>query len=374
VRVLIDYRPALRERSGVGEYTHRLVHAIARCFTESVGSELTVFSSSWKDRLQPARLPDGIARVDRRLPVRLLNLCWHRLGWPPIEALAHRTFDVTHSPHPLILPSRHGAHVVTVHDLNFLAHPERTRAEIRRDYPALARTHAARADRVIVVSEFTAGEVERQLGVPREHISICSPGAPDWTPRAEIPRDGYGLFIGTLEPRKNLGALLEAYEDVIRSGRRTIPPLVIAGKATGDAQPWLDRMRRPPLNEIVRYAGYVDPSRTRELYEGARFLVVPSFEEGFGIPVLEAMTLGVPVIASSRGSLPEVLGGAGQLIDPEQPSEIARAIIHLLEEDEFAADCRRRGLERARAYSWTETARRTIDAYHLAIEHHAHRH
>jgi glycosyltransferase involved in cell wall biosynthesis len=374
VRVLIDYRPALRERSGVGEYTHRLVHAIARCFTESVGSELTVFSSSWKDRLQPARLPDGIARVDRRLPVRLLNLCWHRLGWPPIEALAHRTFDVTHSPHPLILPSRHGAHVVTVHDLNFLAHPERTRAEIRRDYPALARTHAARADRVIVVSEFTAGEVERQLGVPREHISICSPGAPDWTPRAEIPRDGYGLFIGTLEPRKNLGALLEAYEDVIRSGRRTIPPLVIAGKATGDAQPWLDRMRRPPLNEIVRYVGYVDPSRTRELYEGARFLVVPSFEEGFGIPVLEAMTLGVPVIASSRGSLPEVLGGAGQLIDPEQPSEIARAIIHLLDEDEFAADCRRRGLERARAYSWTETARRTIDAYHLAIEHHAHRH
>jgi glycosyltransferase involved in cell wall biosynthesis len=385
VRVLIDYRPALRERSGVGEYTHQLVRALAQSFTQGVTPQLdlTLFSSSWKDRLDPTRAPEGVALVDRRVPVRVLNFAWHRLGWPPAEWIAHRSFDVTHSLHPLILPSRRAAHVVTIHDLNFLAHPERTRAEIRRDYPALARTHAHRADCVIVVSEFTAAEVQRELGVPRERISVCSPGAPDWQPRRQAPTDGYVLFVGTLEPRKNLGALLDAYEQLIGSAeaagdagsaRRRLPHLVVAGKVTDGSRGWVDRMTRPPLNAFVRYVGYVDPSRTRELYEGARLLVLPSFEEGFGIPVLEAMTLGVPVVAARRGSLPEVLGDAGPLVDPERPADIAQAIARIVNDEAFAIACQARGLARARLYRWSETARGVMDAYHRAIEHHAHRH
>lgn len=381
MRVLIDYRPALRERSGVGEYTHQLVRALAQSHEPAAAPlDLTVFSSSWKDRLDASRLPPGVTAVDRRVPVRLLNFAWHRLEWPPADLLTHRRFDVAHSPHPLLLPARGAAHVVTIHDLNFLAHPERTRAEVRRDYPALARAHAHRADRVIVVSEFTAGEVERQLGVSRDRIAVCSPGAPDWPPRAHPPSGGYVLFIGTLEPRKNLGALLDAYEQLIGSAstgaRRlqpSVPELVIAGNATAQSTEWLDRIGRPPLDAVARHVGYVDPTRTRELYEGALALVVPSFEEGFGIPVLEAMTLGVPVIASRRGSLPEVLGDAGQLVDPERPAEIAQAIAKLVHDDAFAAACRTRGLARARTYSWAATAGRVLDTYRQAIEHHAHR-
>jgi glycosyltransferase involved in cell wall biosynthesis len=380
VRVLIDYRPALRERSGVGEYTHHLVRALAHDFTQGAtpALDLTVFSSSWKDRLDASRQPQGVATVDRRVPVSVLSFAWHRLAWPPVEWLAHRSFDVTHSPHPLILPSRRGAHVVTIHDLNFLAHPERARAEIRRDYPSLARQHAHRADRIIVVSKFTAGEVEGLLGVPRERISVCSPGAPDWPARTSVPADAYVLFVGTLEPRKNLGALLDAYEQLIGSRDAfalppaTLPPLVVAGKATEGSRDWVDRMNRPPLNTFVRFLGYVDPSDTRKLYEGARLLVLPSFEEGFGIPVLEAMTLGVPVIAARRGSLPEVLDDAGPLVDPERPVEIAHAIAKLLHDDDYAETCRTRGIARARTYCWTETARRTFEAYQRAIEH-AHR-
>ena len=153
--------------------------------------------------------------IDRRVPVGLLNLAWHRLGWPPAETLTGGAFDVTHSLHPLLLPSRAAAQVITIHDLNFLTHPERTRAEIRRDYPALARAHAHRADRIIVPSQFTAGEVERRLGVPADRISVCSPGAPDWTPRDAAPDGGYVLFFGTLEPRKNVGGLLDAYETLL---------------------------------------------------------------------------------------------------------------------------------------------------------------
>jgi glycosyltransferase involved in cell wall biosynthesis len=367
VRVLIDYRPALRERSGAGEYTHQL----ARALLASARVNLTIFSSSWKDRLAPGAELAGAALLDRRIPVQLLNLLWHRAGWPSIETLSSRRFDVAHSSHPLLMPSREAAQVITIHDLNFLSHPERTRAEVRRDYPALARSHAQRADAIIVPSAFTAREVERRLDVAPDRIAVCPYGAPDWTPRAALPKDGYVLFFSTLEPRKNVGGLLDAYESYIASGFSRIAPvpeLVLAGKATDEAGPWLERIARPPLKGFVRHIGYVEPAARRALYDRARLLVMPSFEEGFGIPVLEAMTAGVPVVAADRGSLPEVLGDAGPLVDPDRPQEIAAAITQVLQNDAYAADCVRRGLVRAEEFRWDRTVQRVVSAYEQAVE------
>ncbi|HEY7289803.1 MAG TPA: glycosyltransferase family 1 protein [Vicinamibacterales bacterium] len=373
MRVLIDYRPALRERSGTGEYTHQLVRALT---SASAGLDdrlaVTLFSSSWKDRLVDLSDLRPASVVDRRIPVRLLNLSWHRLGWPPAEVIAGGTFDVTHSSHPLMLPSRNAAHVVTIHDLNFLKHPERTRAEIRRDYPALARDHAQRADGILVSSAFTATEVEVVLAVPRDRITICPHGAPEWTPRDRQPQAGYILFVGTLEPRKNVGGLLDAYERLITTAG--VPDLVLAGKALPESHGWLARIARQPLSGHVRHIGYVEPSQMRQLYEGARLLVLPSFEEGFGIPALEAMTIGVPVVASRRGSLPEVLGDAGVLVDPDRPADIADAMCRVLTDEAFAASCAKRGVERARAFRWDSTARTVYGAYQRAMEQHAHRH
>jgi len=387
VRVLIDYRPALRERSGVGEYTHELARALLAEFPPGDATralELTLFSSSWKDRFGAVADLTGAARIDRRVPVSLLNLAWHRLGWPPIEVIAAGRFDVAHSSHPLLMPARHAAQIVTIHDLDFLAHPERTRAEIRRDYPRLVGDHARRADAVIVSSSFTAGEVERRLGVARERIAVCPHGAPDWRPRQERPVNGYILFFGTLEPRKNVGGLLDAYERIVtrqpgadtgrvrlqpdrRGGGQTVPDLVIAGRATDAARPWLDRIARPPLAGHVRYIGYVDSSRRRDVYSGAAMLVQPSFEEGFGITVLEAMSLGVPVVAARRGSLPEVEGEAALFVDPDRPGDIARGIDHLLQDERLAAECVAAGLQRAAAFSWRATARRVYETYQQAI-------
>ncbi len=381
MRVLIDYRPALRERSGAGEYTHQLVRALARLATTmraqaggaAADLDLFVFSSSWKDRLTRIADVDGVTLVDRRVPVTVLNLAWHRFGWPSAELLTGRRYDVTHSSHPLLLPSRAAAHIVTIHDLDFLSHPERTRAEVRRDYPALARAHAHRADRILVPSAFTAGEVERQLGVPRDRLAICPPGAPDWKPRLAVPRDGYVLFVGTLEPRKNIGGLLDAYQELLERGV-PVPELRLAGKATGYATEWLARIERAPLRGVVHHVGYVDAADTRRLYEGAQLLVMPSFDEGFGIPVLEAMTLGVPVVAARRGSLPEVLGDAGLLVDPTKPTEMADAILKVLMDAAFAAECGVRGVARSTQFRWEVTARRVHDTYREAIQHHAHRH
>jgi glycosyltransferase involved in cell wall biosynthesis len=374
VRVLIDYRPALRERSGSGEYTHQLTKAMlisAAAAGRPRALEITLFSSSWKDRLTPTPDLTGAAVVDRRVPVRLLNLAWHRLGWPPVEMLAGGVYDVVHSPHPLLMPSRTAARVITIHDLNFLTHPERTRAEVRRDYAPLARAHAHRADTILVPSAYTAGEVERLLGVPRDRIAIVPPGAPGWPTRPAAPKDGYVLFFGTLEPRKNVGGLLDAWERVIASAaptRRATPELVLAGRATGEAMPWLQRIGRPPLLGTVRHIGYVADDDRRALYDGARLLVHPSFEEGFGMTILEAMSLGVPVVASDRGSLPEVLGGAGLLVDPDRPADLAHAIARLLDEDGLAESCAAQGVARARAFRWEDTADRVYDAYQAAIE------
>jgi len=371
--VLIDYRAALKGRSGVGEYGHQVVAALARHVPRSDGNrspELTIFSSSWKDRLHPPADLGSVEAIDRRIPVSVLNFAWHRLGWPTVETVSGRAFDVTHSLHPLIMPSRHAAQVVTIHDLHFLHHPELTRGEIRRDYPPLVRSHAHRADAVIVSSRFTAGEIERLLELPANRIHVCPPGAPDWRPRDKSADDGYVLFFGTLEARKNVGALLDAYEQL--QTRRRVPDLLLAGQATDAARGWLERISRPPLSGHVRHIGYVNAGDRRALYEGARMLVQPSLEEGFGLTVLEAMTAGVPVVAANRGALPELVGQAGLLVEPE-PDALASAIEVMLTDESVSRGSAERGRVRADQFRWAHTAECVYKVYQDAMTHHANR-
>lgn len=386
VRILIDYRPALRERTGVGEYVHQLACALARerqerpverqdeGATPSAGTDrLDIFTSSWKDRPSPKALAElgAVNVVDRRLPVRLLNLLWHRLELPPVELLAGRRYDVVHSPHPLLLPARRAAQVVTIHDLDFLLHPERTAAEIRRDYSRLAADHARRADGIIVPSAAVGRLVEGSLGISATKISVCPHGVPEWKQRDRVvpgnPAGRYLLFLGTLEPRKNVPGLLDAYARLL-SSRAGLPPLVIAGGPTEAAAPWIEAMRRPPLAGNVDYRGYVPDTGREELLLGARLLVLPSFDEGFGLPVLEAMSLGVPVVASGRGALPEVAGGTAVLVDPDDALSIAGGIEGVLDDPGMARQLAERGLARAATFTWRRTAELTREAYARAIE------
>lgn len=368
MRVLIDYRPALRSRTGAGEYTHELAAAL---LARAAGRpdrplDVTLFSSSWADRLQPGEELRDAARVDRRIPVSVLNLLWHRFEWPRAETMTGQTFDVVHSSHPLLMPAGRAAQVITIHDLDFLAHPERTRAEIRRDYPSLVRSHARRADAIIVPSHFTADCVERQLGVPRDRMAICPPGAPAWRPRPAAPRHGYLLFFSTLEPRKNVGVLLDAYAHLLAAGAQP-PPLVLAGQARPEAASWLARLSAPPLAGHVSHRGYIDPGEREALYAGARLLVLPSLDEGFGMTALEAMTAGVPVVAADRGSLPEVLGGAGVLVNPLDAGELADGMRRVYLDADLAQACTERGIARAATYRWSETAERVYDTYRAAV-------
>jgi glycosyltransferase involved in cell wall biosynthesis len=357
VRILVDYRPALRERTGVGEYVHELVRAYT-ALPEARDDQVTLFTSSWKDRPRDGLGAELRARVvDRRLPVGALNYAWHRLELPPVEWLAGGA-DVVHGLHPLLIPTRKAAQIVTIHDLFFLTSPERTRAEIRRDYSRLAPAHARRADAVVTPSQYSAGRITRELGVAPEVVHVCPPGAPAWRTLGRapnIPAGGYILFLGTLEPRKNLGVLLDAYTHVL-SRVRPSPRLVLAGRPTSDAVAWLDRAARPPLAGNVEHRGYVPEAEREMLFAGARVLVMPSLDEGFGLPVLEAMAAGVPVVASNRGSLPEVVGDAGPVVDARDPEALSDAIVRVIEDDSYARGCAERGLARAATFSWARTA------------------
>lgn len=363
MEIVLDYRPALRARSGVGEYVHELArHVAARL---GAHGRLTLFSASWRDRLDPHAVP-GATTVDARVPVRLLNLAWHRLEWPPIEMLARRPFDIVHSAHPLLTPARRGARFVTLHDLDFLDHPDRSAREIRRDYPALAASHARRATRVVVSSTTTAVEVEQRLGVDPARIVLCPAGAPAWAMAIEPDRPKqHVLFVGTLEARKNIDGLLEAWTRVVAE-MPAAPPLVLAGRAGADASGALRRLSEPPLAGRARHAGYVTEGERQVLYAGAIALVLPSFHEGFGLTALEAMAAGVPVVASNRGSLPELIGDAGLLVDPADPAALSRALQLVIGDAGTRARLSAAGRARAAAYSWDASADILIAAYRAA--------
>jgi glycosyltransferase involved in cell wall biosynthesis len=364
VRILLDYRPALRQRTGVGHYVHELASALQPLLAAE--DSLVLFSSSWKDRVGRRPVP-GAAVVDRRIPVSALNLAWHRLEWPPVEWLAGAA-DIAHSTHPLLMPARRAARVLTIYDLDFLDHPERTRAEIRRDYPALAARHARRADLVVVISDYTARQVEARLGVRPERLAVCRPGAPAWPPR-EGPPSAAGpiLFVGTIEPRKNLETLFAAYARVA-AGRSATPALVLAGRSVEQSAGILERLTQAEaLAGRVRAIGYVTDEERQRLYRDASMLVLPSLEEGFGMTAVEAMHSGTPVVVSNRGALPEVVGEAGILVDAADVEGFAGAIASLLDDEQKRRAYAEAGRRRARAFSWRASAEHLLAAYRAVL-------
>jgi glycosyltransferase involved in cell wall biosynthesis len=328
--------------------------------TAATAERVVAFSSSWKDRLTAPC--DGAEVVDAKVPVRALNLLWHRVGWPPVERFAGAV-DIAHSPTPLLIPSR-GRQIVTVHDLFFLDHPDATTGEVQRDYAALVGRHARRAAMVVAVSHHVGALVVERLNVDPARVFTCRAGAPAWTPRKAVPAEGPVVFLGTLEPRKNVATLLDAWER-LAAGGRPVPELVLAGGSGGaHGAALLDRIGRPPLAGHVRHVGYLEDGAREAFYKQARLLVLPSLDEGFGLPVLEACAAGVPVLASRCGAIPEVGGDAAVYLDPRDADAWASTVETLLASPDRLEGMRARGVARAATFSWTASARALWQAYH----------
>ena len=367
----LDIRPALTRPTGVGAYVLALAQRLPELARED---RFFLFSASLRDRLPHQTWPPNTTVVDRKLPVRALNYAWNRLQAPALDRLVGATLDLVHSPHPLLIPAKRAKRIVTLHDLFFLKHPEMTVAEIRRDYVPLVRDHVRRADGVICVSEHTASEARLLLDVPPEKIAVI-PNGIDPAYRLPITKEaveailarrllprGALLYVGSDEKRKNLVNLAMAYMGLAsRRSRAPIPPLVLVGPGPEWSQG--GTISGPQ----IRSTGYLETREIRALMAASSALVLPSLEEGFGLPVVEAMAAGLPVICSRGSALEEVAGDAAFLVNPLDTRSIADGIEAALDDRARAERNRQRGLERSRNFDWDQTAVQTLEFYRTVL-------
>jgi glycosyltransferase involved in cell wall biosynthesis len=364
----LDVRPTLSRPTGVGTYVLGLAERLPALAPDD---RFHFFSASLKERYPRRAWAPNVRLVDRRLPVRGLNAAWNRLAWPPLDRLVGASLDLVHSPTPLLVPCRRGRRIVTIHDLFFLKHPDLVEGETRRDYVTLVRDHVRRADGVLCVSEYTASEARRLLDVPEEKIAVTLHGVDpiyrdspsedhveETLRRRRLPRGGI-LYVGSGEKRKNLVTLVMAYMTLAR--RRRLPPLILAGPGSDWAQGG-DR-----VGPQIVATGYLGKRDVRALMAASSMLVLPSLEEGFGLPVVEAMAAGLPVVCSAGSALAEVAGDAACVVDPHDANGLAHAVERLLEDRGLASEMRRRGLDRSRRFDWSETAARTLAFYRKVL-------
>lgn len=367
MRIALDATPAAVQRAGVGRYTRELLSALVTVAGED---EFLIASSAGaadNDRLLRA-LPPGRRRVLRGLPAnpRLMAATWQRARVPlRVESLIG-DFDVFHGPDFVVPPSRR-PRVVTIHDLSFFVAPQYAEPSLVRYLCAAVPRSLDAASIVITVSASVAAEVGQAFPAAREKLVAVPNGVR--LPSVDLPRAAGQrpeiLTVGTIEPRKNLPGLIDA----MRSVRLSHPDarLTIAGRVGWRAGEILARIHAAQATGLVRFVQAPDDVTLDELYAGATLAVFPSFYEGFGLPVLEAMGRGVPVVASDIAALRETGGDAAVYADPSDPDAIAGAIVARLNDRDARDRASRMGLSRAVAFSWRETARRTLRAYDLAL-------
>lgn len=367
VRVGVDATPLLGPRTGIGQYVASLVPALA-ALPDPPELVLTPFTVRGAGDV-PA-LP-GTSASGRRLPARLTAALWQRWDTPPVEWLSGPV-DVFHGTNFVLPPRRRAGGVVMVHDLAYELFPELVSAASRR-YRRLVPRALARADTVVTTpSAATADAVVERYGFDRGRVVVTPLGVdPAWrsvapATAAELRAVGlppeFLLFVGNLEPRKNLPWLLAAYAD-LRSARPDTPPLALIGPAGWG--PALD-VSGLPAGAVIP-VGYLPQELLRAVVAAARCLVLPSRYEGFGLPLLEALACGTPVVASDLPVTREVAGGMARLVSLDDVPGLAGALAATLDDrgDEVARAARRRHTE---GWTWDRCATATMSAYRLALD------
>jgi glycosyltransferase involved in cell wall biosynthesis len=348
VRIAFDVSPLSHPRTGVGNY----IRCSLAGLVEAAGTEHEVVPFAPTSPQGKRRIPEALDGIPAEPRLRFLPFAhhwrqgWSRAGWPPVERFLGPV-DVLHFSDWMYPPQRGGIRSTMVHDLVPLRFPEWVQGRTRRMHGAKYWNAARTCDLVFVNSEFTKGEVVELLGVPPDRIVVAYPGVEVSTEgaRADLGRP-YVLTVATLEPRKNLETLLAA---PLPAGLA----LAVVGAGGWGPQPSLDRP------DVIRL-GYVDDDELGRLYRGAAAFVYPSRFEGFGIPIVEAMAAGVPVVASAHPSMDEAAGDAAVRADPDDPASIGVALEEALRRREQLVP---HGLAHAARFRWDRTGRVMLEAF-----------
>ena len=365
MRVGIDCRLPYYQMGGISQYVLFLIQALAELDEET---EYRIYHS----RKDSADHAPNQARFARRT---LWTPCHHRLErWTLALELLPERLDVFHAPD--FIPPAGGAprRVITVHDLNFHYFPQFLTAESRRYYNDQIEWAVGEAAAIAADSEHTRQDLIRLLGVPPEkvrtiHLSVnpiyqapVMPAALSATLAGLGLTPGFILFVGTLEPRKNLPTLLQAYALAReRFGLRV--PLVLVGRRGWLYEEIFATIDQLQLREYVMHLDQFDNQSLAHLYHSAGLLALPSFYEGFGLPPLEAMNCGCPVVTSDRGSLPEIVGPAGPLLPPEDVALWAETMGRVLADGAERDQMIRAGRTQAACFSWSRAAQATVQLY-----------
>lgn len=372
MKVAVELQPILKKRTGVGWYNYNIAKHLGAADMQFSGR---IFNFLGRHDFSPAL--EGISFESlscTSIPYGVYNRLWNYLPLT-YDALFREQADIYHFFNFICPPKIKGKVIITVYDMVFKLYPETmTSANFNRLKKNLLRS-CQQADAIITISQNSKSEIVQHMGVPEEKIHIIPPAVdfevfhPKYSElmtstikaKYKIPH-GYFLYLGTIEPRKNIPLIIRAYKK-LSDTKGDIPGLVLAGTKGWKCGDILAEVDDLGLNNKVKFTEYIDQEDVPILMKGAKALIFPSFYEGFGMPPLEAMACGTPVIVSNSSSLPEVVGSAGMLIDPCSDHELYEAMVRINEDRDFVKGLKALGLKQALKFSWQKSADQTIMLY-----------
>ncbi|MGH9296955.1 MAG: glycosyltransferase family 4 protein [Acidimicrobiales bacterium] len=361
LRVALDALPLAGQPSGIGAAARGLIEALV----EREDVEVSTYAVARKAFTARREVPAGIRFRGLPMPTRLAQVAWQFGRFPKAETVAGAA-DVVHGTNYVVPPTRKAAAVVTVNDLTAVRYPELC-TPVTLTYPALVRKAVSRGAFVHVPSDFVRDEVVQMLDVPDDVVRVVHwgiPPVPEPTTRPPV-EPPYVLALGTVEPRKDYPTLVEAFHAL--SARTPGLRLVVAGADGWGAETLTGAVAARRLEDRVVRLGYVNEEERNSLLWNASALAYPSLYEGFGFPPLEAMSAGVPVVATRAGAVPQVVGNAAVLVPARDVAAFAEALGRALTDIGFRDQMIARGRERASLFSWARTADEMVGLYHDAV-------
>lgn len=366
----INYTSALKQGAGIGRYTRGLVSALAELDSANRYT-LLISRDAPAEKIPP--LPANFSVKRLPLPERFLTILWHRFYLPLYIDQWAGPFDLFHSPDFVLPPLRQTPGILTVHDLSFIKHPHGALPQLRSWLNKVVPHSVARAGHILADSDSTKTDLISLLNVPAHKISVVGAGVEArFKPVTDPPalaqvRQKYALpqkfilSLGTLEPRKNFDGLIAAFNQI----ESAFPDLhlVIAGGKGWLYEGIFAAAAQSPAAGRIHPIGFVADDDLPALYSLAHLFAYPSHYEGFGIPVLEAMACGTPVVTANNSSLPEVAGPAALLVAAEDTPALAAALRTLLTDLPLRQTCVQQGFEQAQRFTWAAAAQKLLDVY-----------